>query len=78
MAWSGYDKEGHEQSQVTLPKEAREKLAVSAGDFLVYELEGTSERVRKAAPFDLAWHRAISSTLEEWGSEYDQESFDDL
>ena len=49
-----------------------------AGDTLVYEVEGNAVRVRKAEPFDLAWHRAISPTVAEWDSANDHENFDDL
>ena len=67
------------KGQVTLPKAIREQLGVRAGDSLVYEVEGTSVRVRKAEPFDLEWHRAIAQTLApEWDSAYDHENFDDL
>jgi len=67
------------KGQVTLPKEVREKLGVRAGDSLIYELDGNSVRVRKAEPFDLEWHRALSSTLApEWDSAYDHENFDEL
>ena len=67
------------KGQVTLPKAVREKLGIHSGDSLVYELEGNSVRVRKAEPFDLTWHRAVSQTLTpEWDSPYDHENFDDL
>ena len=64
--------------RTTLPKEIRDKLGVHAGDTLVYEVEGNAVRVRKAEPFDLAWHRAIPPTLAEWDSPNDHENFDDL
>ena len=66
------------KGQTTLPKEIREKLGVHSGDTLIYEVEGNTVRVRKAEPFDLAWHRAISPTLAEWDSANDHENFDDL
>jgi AbrB family looped-hinge helix DNA binding protein len=66
------------KGQTTLPKEIRDKLGVRSGDTLIYEVEGNAVRVRKAEPFDLAWHRAISSTLAEWDSTNDHENFDDL
>jgi AbrB family looped-hinge helix DNA binding protein len=66
------------KGQTTLPKEIRDKLGVHSGDTLVYEVEGNAVRVRKAEPFDLAWHRVISPTLAEWDSVNDHENFDDL
>jgi hypothetical protein len=53
------------KGQTALPKETRDKLGVHSG-------------VRKAEPFDLAWHRAPSPTLAEWDSANDHENFDDL
>jgi AbrB family looped-hinge helix DNA binding protein len=66
------------KGQTTLPKEIRDKLGVRSGDTLIYEVEGNAVRVRKAEPFDLAWHRAISPTVAEWNSTNDRENFDDL
>jgi antitoxin PrlF len=66
------------KGQTTLPKEIRDKLGVRSGDTLVYEVEGNAVRVRKAEPFDLAWHRAIPPTLAEWDSTNDHENFDAL
>ncbi len=67
------------KGQVTLPKPIREKLGVRPGDSLVYEVEGSVVRVRKAEAFDIAWHQAISRTLAaEWDSPHDHENFDDL
>ena len=62
----------------TLPKEIRDKLGVHSRDTLIYEVEGNAVLVRKAEPFELAWHRAISPTLAEWDSPNDHENFDDL
>jgi len=66
------------KGQITLPKQVREKLHVQPGDSLVYEIEGNTVRIRKAEPFDVAWHRAILPTLDEWDSAHDHENFDDL
>jgi antitoxin PrlF len=66
------------KGQVTLPKEVRKSLGVEAGDRLVYELEGKTVRLRKAEPFDAAWHGAIASTLAEWNSPEDDEAFSGL
>lgn len=68
------------KGQVTLPKPIRDRLKLSAGDTLAYELRpdgGVS--VRKLRPFDRDWHQALSSTLaEEWNSPEDEKAFRDL
>jgi AbrB family looped-hinge helix DNA binding protein len=67
------------KGQVTLPKAVRDQLGLQAGDSIVYEVDGNTVRVRKAEPFDLAWHRASSKTLaHEWDAAFDHENFDDL
>ena len=68
------------KGQTTIPKEIREALHVHAGDTLAFEAQGDGTvMVRKVAPFDAAWHAAISQTLsEEWDSPEDQEAFRDL
>ena len=67
------------KGQITLPKKIRETLDIHTGNSLVYEIDGNAVRMRKAEPFDTAWHRAISQTVaDEWDSQYDHESFDDL
>jgi len=53
------------KGQTSVPKETCDKPGVHAG-------------VRKAEPFDPAWHRALSPTLAEWDSPNDHENFDDL
>ena len=63
------------KGQIILPKAIRKTLAVRDSDSLVYEAEGTSNRVRKA---DLVWQRAVSETLEKWDSPFDHEAFDYL
>ena len=66
------------KGQVTIPSEVREKLELHPGDMVLYEVEGDRVLLRRAEPFDLAYHAALSETLEEWASEEDEEAFRDL
>ena len=67
------------KGQITVPRAIREKLGVRAGDTLIYEIEGNTVKVRRAEPFDLAWHGAVSSTVaKEWDSAFDHENYDGL
>ncbi len=66
------------KGQTTIPKEVRRPLGLKPGDMLSYEIEGGVAVVRKVEPFDLAWHRAVADTLEEWASPEDDEAFADL
>jgi antitoxin PrlF len=63
------------KGQVTVPKEVRVKLSLKPGDTVVYEFEGDAVRLRRGEGFDVAWHRAVSSTLDEWASPEDDEAF---
>ncbi|MGH7899636.1 MAG: AbrB/MazE/SpoVT family DNA-binding domain-containing protein [Candidatus Binatia bacterium] len=66
------------KGQVTVPVAVRKALRVRPGDLLVYEVEGEQARLRRAEPFDAAFHAALSNTLEEWSSPEDEEAFGDL
>ena len=66
------------KGQVTIPVEIRERLGLEPGDVVVYELEGERAILRRAEPFDIAFHAALSQTLEEWGSAEDDEAFREL
>ncbi len=45
---------------------------------MVYELEGRAVRVRRVDPFDVEFHEALASTLDEWSSDEDEAAFRDL
>ncbi len=66
------------KGQVTIPLEIRKTLGIEPGDLIAYEIHGQSIRLRRIAPFDAAFHSAVSETLEEWNSPEDKEAFDDL
>jgi len=67
------------KGQVTIPKKVRESLSLEPGDFVTYEIfEEDAVIVRRVEPYDAAYHLAVSETLEEWGSDEDDEAFRDL
>ena len=45
------------------------------GDSLVYEVEGETVRLRRLAPVDLAYLRAVQATLSEWDSPEDEAAY---
>lgn len=66
------------KGQVTIPKEAREAIRASASDLVSFEIVDDAIVLRKVTPFDAAFHRALSETLDEWNSHEDEEAFGDL
>ncbi|HEX9636764.1 MAG TPA: AbrB/MazE/SpoVT family DNA-binding domain-containing protein [Acidobacteriota bacterium] len=66
------------KGQVTIPKAARQALGASAGDLVSFEISDDAVVLRKIEPFDAAFHRALSVTLDEWTSPEDEEAFGDL
>jgi antitoxin PrlF len=66
------------KGQVTIPREIRSALHLEAGDLVAYDFKDGKAILRRAEPFDAAYHSAISETLEEWGSVDDDEAFRDL
>lgn len=66
--------------QTTVPTKIRKHLNIGAGDTLEYDiLDNGDVVVRKAVlqPFDLAYHTALATTLEEWNSPED-DAYNDL
>ena len=66
------------KGQTTIPRKVREKLSLKAGDVVVYELDQDGVRLHKQAPLDVAYLRAVQTTLSEWDSPEDAAAFDDL
>jgi antitoxin PrlF len=66
------------KGQTTIPRQVRERLRLRSGDVLVYELDDDEVRLRKQAPLDVAYLRAVQTTLSEWDSPEDAAAFDDL
>ncbi|MBI3427511.1 MAG: AbrB/MazE/SpoVT family DNA-binding domain-containing protein [Acidobacteria bacterium] len=66
------------KSQVTLPKEVRAALRAKPGDVIAYEIEDNVVYLKRVEPFDAAFHKALTHTLNEWASAEDEEAFRDL
>ena len=66
------------KGQVTIPAEIRAALHLEAGDLVAYDLKDGEAVLRRAEPFDAAFHAAVSGTLEEWGTVDDDKAFRDL
>ncbi len=66
------------KSQVTLPREVRAALKAKPGDVIAYEIEDNVVYLKRVEPFDAAFHKALTHTLNEWASAEDEEAFRDL
>jgi antitoxin PrlF len=66
------------KGQVTVPKEVRDFLELKPGDIIAYEVQNGTVILRRAEPFDAAFHKALSATLDEWATPEDEEAFRDL
>jgi AbrB family looped-hinge helix DNA binding protein len=66
------------KGQTTIPRDIRERLSLKPGDVLVYEIDDDEVRLRKQTPLDVAYLRAVQTTLSEWDSPEDAAAFDDL
>jgi len=67
-----------QKGQVTLPKEVRRALSLKAGDMVQYEIQDRGVLLKGLDPFDAAFHKALSATLDEWATPEDDEAFHDL
>ena len=66
------------KAQITLPRKVREALGAKTGEMLIYEVEGNVVKLKRLEPFDAAFHHSLSSTLDEWATEEDEEAFREL
>ena len=66
------------KGQVTVPKRVREAIGARPGDTIAYEVKGKAVTIRRIEPFDVAFHAALSLTLDEWTTKEDEEAFNDL
>jgi len=66
------------KGQTTIPAKIRNKLELGIGDIVVYEIKDEGVLVRKVAETNDSYLSAISSTLEEWNSDEDNEAWCDL
>lgn len=65
--------------QTTIPKKIRDALKLKAGDIVVFEINSDGSIIlKKSHSHDLAFTKALSSTLSEWESKNDEEAYRDL
>jgi antitoxin PrlF len=66
------------KGQITIPKKVRDSLGLRPTDLVGYALQEDGVLLKRVEPFDGAFHKALDSTLEEWNSPEDEETFRDL
>ena len=67
------------KSQITIPKKVRQAAGLHPGDVVACEVRETGIiELRRLEPFDAAFHKALSKTLDEWESPEDKAAFRDL
>ncbi len=66
------------KGQVTIPKKVRKTLRAQPGDLIAYEVNEGAVTIRRIEPLDVAFHTALSGTMEEWATPEDEEAFRDL
>lgn len=67
------------KGQTTIPQDVRAALRVEPGDLIAWEVgaDGTAT-VRRVAPLDLEYLRAVEGTLSEWAGAADEEAYREL
>lgn len=67
------------KSQVTIPKEVREGANLHPGDVIAFEVQKEGVvGLKRINPFDAAFHKSLSKTLDEWATREDEAAFHDL
>lgn len=65
--------------QATIPKDIRKLLHLKPGDAITFQIgEDNAVIIRKTKSFDEAYLQALTNTLSEWESEYDEEDYKHL
>ncbi|HLC07621.1 MAG TPA: type II toxin-antitoxin system PrlF family antitoxin [Candidatus Babeliales bacterium] len=65
--------------QATIPQDIRATLKLKAGDQIIFEITKDNQVIiKKAMPRDIAYLKALESTLNEWNSKNDDEDYYDL
>jgi len=64
------------KGQTTIPQDVRTALKVMPGDLIAWEFGAdATATVRRIAPMDLEYLRAVEGTLSEWTSAADEEAY---
>lgn len=65
--------------QATIPKKIRQCLHLESGDEILFELlPDNTVVIRKPSPLDLEYLRALNSTMNEWESDDDEQTYKNL
>ncbi|MBI4700058.1 MAG: AbrB/MazE/SpoVT family DNA-binding domain-containing protein [Deltaproteobacteria bacterium] len=64
--------------QATVPRQVRRALGLGRGDVVLFEIRGGVVTLRKAAPLDLEYLKAVEGTLSEWLSDRDEDAWREL
>ena len=76
---TGYSARLTSKYQATIPKKIRQCLHLESGDEILYELlPDNTVMVRKTSPLDLEYLRSLNSTMNEWESDDDEQSYKNL
>ncbi|MCE9501504.1 MAG: type II toxin-antitoxin system PrlF family antitoxin [Leptospira sp.] len=67
-----------EKYQATIPKRIREKLGLSKGDKLAFEVIEDRVWIRKLMATDIEYLTALNGTMSEWSSIEDNEAYSDF
>ncbi len=67
------------KGQATIPADIRKALGIQPGDRILWEIEENGTvRVKRIAPLDEEYLKAIEGTLSEWETAADEEAYRDL
>ena len=67
-----------QKHQATIPAEIRKVLGLHEGDLVGFEVHDKKVIIRKIAPLDLEFTKALEETVSEWESEEDDKLYANL
>ena len=61
--------------QTSIPKEVRDKLSISAGDYVKFEIKGSIVMLKKIKKIDKNLLKLMEENMQEWNSKEDDKQF---
>ena len=61
--------------QTTIPAKIRRLLGLQSGDIIGFDFKEGDVILKKASPLDVAFAKAVESSLSEWASDEDDEAY---
>jgi AbrB family looped-hinge helix DNA binding protein len=68
-----------QKGQATIPLAIRKKMALKAGDTVLFDYQGKEVTIKKVTSLDISYLKSLEKTVaSEWSSQADNKAYDQL